>query len=966
MGRYAEATPHYERALESFVRLDATEPALRARHALLVNRFKAGDDDRAALRREVEEITVEYESLDDDAGGAVRQNLDSAYRLWLTLAAPDTRDDARLTHRFLGQLYALREGLGTFARDWERGPAHATTEVILSEVAVLGARLGRLESAVLLVLESGVDSVVLTTIRSGEEPLAERVRTAVGGEELGGALESLVQRYREATEDLIQRTLPVKSEPSEELMAACQAAWDALPEEIRDAVAEADTVFVMPSNAGNMDEVPVELIHDGEVFLGTRASVVRVSSLKQLVASLGENRVSVAWYATSVVVHAGEVVARGTLPNAGAEAEVVSKALDAPDRTVWMLEDTTLEALTETLASGADVLHFVGHGMADENGEMLVLGAREDQRARAIELRGLGPAPAPACVMSSCELGRSRHLQSGEQQGVVVALLEAGAPAVVAATYSLPDVVGRQFAQALYRRAGKATLGEAMRGARRALAKSGVHPAAWGSFVMFGEPAAPLFRTPRDVDALDWPACLVRLAATGAPVYAEAVRSRIRDDARLTPEQVQHIDASIDAFEQGDADAFATDAIRSNPLLELDAESYLSYHVLLSAGALRFALKDNARDDERRPILSFLLQIRPMLEDSYLRALIARECADDLELVLTTDQGRAILRSGLRALAWLAADADALNETQQILNEIDEASRNAVAFNAQEMIGVDSETYQSADAGDRQAQKRLVRELFTRRASLAAVSSGEPWTTWMLRMIASGTEQSICDLFGVIDEARKARRLSPREADALDELIEQFIGPGEVRPETAALVTATFSSIALEHEVIALFLAHDRLASGAPDVTSDAIGDAIQRAETIGSEAALTFFFGVWAQYAAQSGQLAQAIEAARAALMLAAKLAAADEELQDRLGRTALLLSQLYQYAGEPALAAAVQMEHYEAIRAHLDRAQGTPMERETRDDESTERAAPPPSGGTPGSAMGTTPPRSAVPPAG
>jgi hypothetical protein len=31
-----------------------------------------------------------------------------------------------------------------------------------------------------------------------------------------------------------------------------------------------------------------------------------------------------------------------------------------------------------------------------------------------------------------------------------------------------------------------------------------------------------------------------------------------------------------------------------------------------------------------------------------------------------------------------------------------------------------------------------------------------------------------------------------------------------------------------------------------------------------------------------------------------------------------------LYQHAGEPALAAAVQLEHYEAVRAHLDRAEG------------------------------------------
>jgi hypothetical protein len=255
--------------------------------------------------------------------------------------------------------------------------------------------------------------------------------------------------------------------------------------------------------------------------------------------------------------------------------------------------------------------------------------------------------------------------------------------------------------------------------------------------------------------------------------------------------------------------------------------------------------------------------------------------------------------------------------------------------------------------------------MFTRRASLAAVSSDEPWTTWMLRMIACGTEQSICDLFGVIDESRKARRLSPDEADALDELVEQFIGPGEVRQETAELATSVFDAMPLEREVIALFLAHDRLASGAPDVGPAEIAVSIGRAEAIGSEEALTFFLGVWAQYAAQSGELEQAIEAARAAVALAAKLAAADTELQDRLGRTALLLSQLYEFAGEPALSAAVQIEHYEAVRAHLDRAQGTPMERETRIEETSETDAPSPPAGMPRSSSSPRPPRSA-PPAG
>jgi hypothetical protein len=337
---------------------------------------------------------------------------------------------------------------------------------------------------------------------------------------------------------------------------------------------------------------------------------------------------------------------------------------------------------------------------------------------------------------------------------------------------------------------------------------------------------------------------------------------------------------------------------------------------------LRFGLSGNVLDEERRSILALLLKIRPMLEDSYLRVAVATECARDREFVLTTDQGRSIMRSGLRALAWLSADEAQLAEAREVLHAAQDATEQSIVVNVQDMLGVDSDTYRRADSGDRQALKRLVREVFTRRASVAALSSREPWTTWMLRMIASGGEQSICDLFGVIDEARKVGRLPPEQANALDELLEQFIGPGQVRAETADRVTAMFAPVPIERDVIALFLAHDRLASGAPDVTLGQIEQSIRLAEKIGSEAALTFFVGVWSQYAAQAGHLDDAISAASRALELATSLAGKDKEFEDRLGRTALLLAQLRKFAGQPAIAAAIETEYHEAIEAHLRRA--------------------------------------------
>ena len=127
-----------------------------------------------------------------------------------------------------------------------------------------------------------------------------------------------------------------------------------------------------------------------------------------------------------------------------------------------------------------------------------------------------------------------------------------------------------------------------------------------------------------------------------------------------------------------------------------------------------------------------------------------------------------------------------------------------------ELAGVDADTYAAADSGDRQAQKLMLRNLLTADASAAALTTGH-WTAWMLRMIATGERQAIADMLGSIAEAARARLPTEQKA-ALDELVEQYLGPGAVGAATVNRVRAAFAGEARESAVVDLYLLSDRLA----------------------------------------------------------------------------------------------------------------------------------------------------------
>lgn len=461
--------------------------------------------------------------------------------------------------------------------------------------------------------------------------------------------------------------------------------------------------------------------------------------------------------------------------------------------------------------------------------------------------------------------------------------------------------------------------------ARRSLATSGYHPSAWGSFVIFGHPDAPFTPSLDGIKTnLVWTTSLCRFIATGASLYLDATRQQLYNNSQLSVEQIESIDAALTAFVARDSNFFEYKRLeQSSELMTLDAEGYLAYWTLLAIGYLRFGKEeDNGNaEKQRHELLGSLLTAQRLLCDSYVRIALVIEVTKLRGVYpLDNEEGRMLLRSGIRALHWLNADGSLLKEANETLSAWMQSLENSVVLNIQDIAGVDAETFRKADAGDRQAQKQMLRNLWTRQASIKAITSSLPWTDWMLRMIGcSGSEQTISDLLGVIDSSYKKGGLSEIETKALNRLLEQYVGHDEVDEATVQNVLTVFAKKAHESKVLDLFIICDHLASGEREVSISEIQRAIQLAKDLNSPGAEMYFTGVWCQRVAQLGLIEVAINKAWDVLSKCEELAAQDSEYADRVGVTALLSRQLCQMLNDMEAVEMLDANYMDAMQGYL-----------------------------------------------
>ena len=641
-----------ENALEAFSSATevgeqvGVEAALRTRYAVAFTKYQLGRD--GGLIEELAELAARYEDVlaESTAGGSdldVRQGLDLVYRLWLKLeAARLDPTDSRAVVRFLHLVFALKEEEGKFCRvlrTMEQQPDAA----FHSEITVLLERLQTTSTGV-LVIESVPDAVILVSLAPGRGDVAvqllDRDAAAVVGD--------LIAEQRLATDRLSGRVIPAASPPSPRHVQVCQAMWQALDPEIREHIDGVRVLAVVMDSSTDLGELPIEILHDGTTYLGLRQRIVRSPALRDLNLSLSRNLVNARPTGAAIVVRAEDA-----LVHADAETTLAVAAAADLGMTASVHRGPEPSALVHDLGAGIDLLHYVGHGLADRIGEELPLGPGKRLTARGFE--AIRPAPAPFTLLSACLAGRSRQLRTGHEHGFVTALVRAGAPGAIAAAYMVPDHLAAEFTALLYYFAKDAPLADAVLLARQQLAEDGYHPAAWGCFVQHG--AADLYLgRPHLNEPSTWSEWAARYLASGSEDHLRAARDHLRHE--LPTHLAQAIDDDLRALAEHDADHFTA----TDHELPHTSQAAIVVSMLRSYGELRHTAVD--RERKAQVIVAQARSVERILGDSYLLIAAAVELRKHL---LPFGDNKTFLDAALRRLHWLTADDEQLDRARRAL-----------------------------------------------------------------------------------------------------------------------------------------------------------------------------------------------------------------------------------------------------------------------------------------------------------
>ncbi len=182
------------------------------------------------------------------------------------------------------------------------------------------------------------------------------------------------------------------------------------------------------------------------------------------------------------------------------EAAFVRRQLGATDLTAE--SNAVLKALGK--GGSVDLLHFAGHGEADETSARILLTGRMEDTAdgrvyvadslrdttvgQEANLQGKDGRRAMV-VLNACQAGRLTPKLT-HVGGFAHAFIQAGAGAFISSLWSVGDEPASAFVQALYRRLTKGdTLAEATIAARAA-AHGDAGDATWLAYVVYGDPCA--------------------------------------------------------------------------------------------------------------------------------------------------------------------------------------------------------------------------------------------------------------------------------------------------------------------------------------------------------------------------------------------------------------------------------------------------------------------------------------------
>jgi CHAT domain-containing protein len=189
--------------------------------------------------------------------------------------------------------------------------------------------------------------------------------------------------------------------------------------------------------------------------------------------------------------HHAAPLAGSELEAAEIEADLGRRFRFVPEGRPYLRDEATLGRFLAALDEHPWLVHFTGHGGYASSEPHLCFADTGVLSARGLvgrRFRG-----GPAVVLNCCMAGFTEAV-GGAYRGLTDAFLSRGAAVVVASSFPVYDFPSRLFSKRFYDRLlGGATVGEAILGARRAVASEpGSHPLHWALFAPWGNVNARL------------------------------------------------------------------------------------------------------------------------------------------------------------------------------------------------------------------------------------------------------------------------------------------------------------------------------------------------------------------------------------------------------------------------------------------------------------------------------------------
>ena len=286
---------------------------------------------------------------------------------------------------------------------------------------------------------------------------------------------------------LLQAGAGLASGDADPLGAAARHAWISLAPGVREAIAGAKVLLLVPDYRSKAPLLPWELLHDGEDYLQNRKVLARFGSLKHLACML-DTPVSHTTTRHALVVSASDAIPQRPLRTAAPECTQVRTGLRAAGFDAPGISESRLDAAFFTDRLGwIDVLHVAAHGESLAGTEYLAL--PKGCRLSVDHLLVRPQRSMPFVYLNTCRLGLTRYLGGGQSRGLAFTLAELGAPAVMANTADVLDDVATEIATAFYEEALSQPVGAALLAARRRLQAS-AHPALAARVILYGDPAS--------------------------------------------------------------------------------------------------------------------------------------------------------------------------------------------------------------------------------------------------------------------------------------------------------------------------------------------------------------------------------------------------------------------------------------------------------------------------------------------